>query len=36
MYGFEVPRNHEQAMAIDRRNGNTKFADAENAEIFYD
>mgnify|MGYP000275621701 CR=1 FL=1 len=34
MYGFEVPRNHEQAMAIDRRNGNTKFADAENAEIF--
>jgi len=34
MYGFEVPRNHEQAMAIDRRKGNTKFADAENAEIF--
>jgi len=34
MYGFEVPRNHEQAMAIDPRNGNTKFADAENAEIF--
>jgi len=34
MYGFEVPRNHEQAMAIDCRNGNTKFADAENAEIF--
>jgi len=34
MYGFEVPRNHEQAMAIDRCNSNTKFADAENAEIF--
>ena len=34
MCGFEVPCNHEQAMAIDRRNGNTKFADAENAEIF--
>jgi len=34
MYGFEAPRNHEQAMAIDRLNGNTKFADAENAEIF--
>jgi len=34
MYGFEVPRNHEQAMAIDRRNGNIKFANAENAEIF--
>jgi len=34
MYGFEVPRNHEQAMVIDRRNGNTKFADAENTEIF--
>jgi len=24
MYGFEVPRNHEQAMAINRRNGDTK------------
>jgi len=34
MYGFETPRNHEQAMAIDRHNGNTKFADTENAEIF--
>jgi len=34
MYGFEVPRNHEQAMAIDRRNGNTKFDNAENTEIF--
>jgi len=34
MCGFEVPRNHEQAMAIDRRNGNSKFADSENAEIF--
>jgi len=34
MYGFEVPCNHEHAMAIDRRNGNTNFADAENAEIF--
>jgi len=34
MYGFEAPRNHEQAMAIDQRNGNTKFADAENTEIF--
>jgi len=34
MHGFEVPCNHDQAMAIDRHNGNTKFADAENTEIF--
>jgi len=34
MYGFEVPRNHKQAIAIDQRNGNTKFADAEKAKIF--
>jgi len=34
MCGFEVPPNHKQAMAIDRCNGNVKFADAENNEIF--
>jgi len=34
MCGFEVPCNHEQAMAIDQRNRNTKFADTENAESF--
>jgi len=34
MCGFKAPGNHEQAMRIDRRNCNTKFANTENAEIF--
>jgi len=33
MYGFQVPRNHEQAMEMDRENGNTKWFDAEQAEL---
>ena len=33
MYGFEVPRNHDQAMALDQRNGNSKWAHAEEVEI---
>ena len=33
MYGFLVPRNHEQAMEIDRQNGNTKWRDAELIEL---
>ena len=33
MYGFEVPRNHDQAMALNKRNGNTKWAGAEEVEI---
>jgi hypothetical protein len=32
-YGYLVPRNHEQAMEIDRENGNTKWRDAELYEI---
>ena len=31
-YGFLVPRNHEQAVDIDERNGNTKWQDAEKTE----
>jgi len=34
VHGFEAPRNHEQAMALDRRNGNMKHADAETVELF--
>ena len=33
MYGFLVPRNHEQAMSIDERNGNTKWQDSEKLEL---
>lgn len=33
MYGFLVPRNHDQAMEIDARNGNTKWRDAERIEL---
>ena len=29
MYGHEVPRNHEQATELDRKNGDTKWADSE-------
>ena len=32
-YGFQVPRNHEEAMFIDAKNGNTKWRDAEKLEI---
>jgi len=33
MYGYLVPRNHSQAMDIDRANGNTKWKDAEKIEL---
>ena len=33
MYGFQVPRNHDQAMELDRKNGNTKWRDAEIKEV---
>jgi hypothetical protein len=33
MYGFLVPRNHEQAMEFDKNNGNTKWKDAEDKEL---
>ena len=32
MFGYEVPRNHAQAMELDRKNGNTKWADSERLE----
>ena len=33
MYGYQVPRNHAQAMDLDRVNCNTKWRDAEVAEL---
>ena len=33
MFGTRVPRNHAEAMALDKENGNTKWADAEHAEL---
>jgi hypothetical protein len=33
MYGYQVPRNHDEAVFIDERNGNTKWQDAEQLEI---
>lgn len=33
MYGFQVPRNHAQAMELDAANGNTKWLDAEKIEL---
>ncbi|KAL7426750.1 hypothetical protein ACHAXM_000563 [Skeletonema potamos] len=32
MFGHQVPRNHEQAVEIDRANGNTKWQDSERLE----
>ena len=32
-YGFLVPRNHDQAVELDERNGNTKWQDAEKLEL---
>lgn len=32
-YGYLVPRNHDQAMDIDAKNGNTKWRDAEIHEL---
>ena len=33
MYGFQVPRNHVEAMELDRINGNTMWKDAETTEL---
>ncbi len=33
MYGFQVPRNHQQAMDLDDGNKNTKWRDAEMLEL---
>ena len=32
-YGYQVPRNHAEAVFIDEKNGNTKWQDAEKLEI---
>ncbi|MGL5917965.1 MAG: reverse transcriptase domain-containing protein, partial [Cetobacterium sp.] len=32
-HGYLVPRNHEQAMELDRQNGNTKWQDSEYVEL---
>ena len=33
MYGHLVPRNHDQAVEIDKKNGDTKWQDAEKQEL---
>lgn len=33
MFGYQVPRNHQQAVEIDTANGNTKWQDSETLEI---
>jgi Reverse transcriptase (RNA-dependent DNA polymerase) len=33
MFGHLVPRNHEQAIEIDKQNGNTRWQDAEKEEL---
>jgi hypothetical protein len=32
-YGFEVSRTYEEALCLDKRNGNTKWADAATLEL---
>ena len=32
-YGYQVPRDHEEAVFIDEKNGNTKWQDSEELEI---
>ena len=34
MFGHLVPRNHDQAIEIDLKNGNTRWQDAEREELF--
>jgi hypothetical protein len=33
MYGHQVPRNHAEAMRLDKENGNAMWADAEHSEL---
>ena len=33
MCGFQVPRNHQQALELDHANGNTKWRDSEIIEL---
>jgi hypothetical protein len=32
-FGFEIPRNYQHAMELDKRNGNTKWIDATTTEL---
>ena len=32
-YGFQVPRNHQEAVMIDEREGNWKWQDSEDLEL---
>ena len=32
-YGFQVPRDHDEAVMIDEREGNTKWQDSEHLEV---
>ena len=32
-YGFEIPRNYSHALELDKRNGNTKWYEANNKEL---
>ena len=32
-YGIQIPRNHQEAMDLDRRNGNQKWLKAEQLEL---
>ena len=33
MYGYQIPRSHDEALKLDTRNGNTKWQDAEQLEL---
>ena len=33
MFGVRVPKNHKEALEIDAKNGNTKWADSEELEV---
>ena len=35
MYGFQVPRNYDQAMEMDKANGNTRWKDTTDLELRY-
>ena len=32
-YGYQVPRSHEEAVKIDKKNGNRKWQDSEDLEL---
>ena len=33
MFGFEVPKNYEEALRLDKKNGNTKWQDCTKLEL---